>query len=170
MTDWFSTIHISRPTGIDIQSMGFGEKWWTEVWDLAKRFEVFSCKIWELGARFNLRVAHHWQMHETHSVGCRWQWVGPVFIPRTFLGDTHPQTYNFLPERMRNCALYIFFSGRDDELQLCITQNSLLVDNKHRKLFVIQQPKGCKFMPKCTKIHLTVGLHPDLLGRGVYAI
>jgi len=34
------------------------------------------------------------------------------------------------------------------------------MDNKHRKLFIIEQPKGCKFMPKCTKIRLTAGLCP----------
>jgi len=30
----------------------------------------------------------------------------------------------------------------------CISENYLLMDNKHRKLFVITQSGGCKFMPK----------------------
>ena len=42
------------------------------------------------------------------------------------------------------------FLGRDIELQIC-RGNFLLMDNKHRKLFVVKQSKGCKFMPK---IHL----------------
>ena len=35
--------------------------------------------------------------------------------------------------------------------------NFLLMDNEHMKLLVIKQLKGCKFMPKCTKIHLVAG-------------
>jgi len=44
------------------------------------------------------------------------------------------------------CALNLFF-GRDNELQI-YHGNFLLMDNKHRKLFVIKQSKGCKFIPK----------------------
>ena len=39
------------------------------------------------------------------------------------------------------------------------------MDNKHGKIFVIKQSKGCKFMPKCTKICFAAGLCPDLLGQ-----
>jgi len=31
------------------------------------------------------------------------------------------------------------------------------VDNKHRKLFVVEQLKGCKYMRKCTRIRLAAG-------------
>ena len=43
--------------------------------------------------------------------------------------------------------------------------NILLMDNKHRKLFVIKQSKGCKFMSIyiCTKIRLAAGLRPNPL-------
>ena len=44
------------------------------------------------------------------------------------------------------CALSLFF-GRGSESQI-YHGNFLLIDNKHRKLFVIMQPKGCKFMRK----------------------
>ena len=44
------------------------------------------------------------------------------------------------------CALDLFFD-QDSELQI-YHGNFLLMHNKHRKLFVIKQPKGCKFMPK----------------------
>ena len=65
-----------------------------------------------------------------------------------FWGIPTPELIIFSPNGCEIVRSKSFFSGQDDELQLCITQNSLLVDNKHRKLFVIQQPKGCKFMPK----------------------
>jgi len=44
------------------------------------------------------------------------------------------------------CALNLFF-GRDNELQI-YDRNCLLMDKKHRKLFVIKHSKGCKFMPR----------------------
>ena len=44
------------------------------------------------------------------------------------------------------CALDLFFD-RDSELQI-YHGNFLLMHNRHRKLFVIKQPKGSKFMPK----------------------
>jgi len=51
-------------------------------------------------------------------------------------------------KRLTNCtcALNLFF-GRHNELQP-YHEHFLLMDNKHRKLFVIKQSKGCKFMPK----------------------
>jgi len=42
-----------------------------------------------------------------------------------------------------------FFFGRGIELQTY--HGNVLMDNKHRKLFVNKQSKGCKFTPKCTK-------------------
>ena len=39
------------------------------------------------------------------------------------------------------------------------------MDNKHRKLVVMKQSKGCKFTPKCIKIRLAAGLRADPLGE-----
>ena len=38
------------------------------------------------------------------------------------------------------------------------------MDNKHRKLFAIKQSKGCKSLPKCTKIRLAAGHRRDPMG------
>ena len=43
--------------------------------------------------------------------------------------------------------------------------NFLLMDNKHRKLFVIEQSKWFKFKAKCTKISFAAGIRPDPLGE-----
>jgi len=48
------------------------------------------------------------------------------------------------------CALNPFF-GRDDELQI-YHGNFLLMDNTHRKFFVVKQSKGCKIILKCVSI------------------
>ena len=59
--------------------------------------------------------------------------------------------------------LCIFFFSRDNELQTH-HGNFLLMDNKHRKLFVIKQSKGCKFVPKMHQNRPTFGgLRPDQL-------
>ena len=61
------------------------------------------------------------------------------------------------------CALNLFF-GRNSELQIH-HGNFLLMDNKHRKLVVMKQSKGCKFTTKCIKIRLAAGLRADPLGE-----
>jgi len=43
--------------------------------------------------------------------------------------------------------------------------NILLTDNKHRKLFVIKQPKECKFMRKMHRNTFGGGLRPDPQGE-----
>jgi len=43
--------------------------------------------------------------------------------------------------------------------------NFLLMDNKHWKLFIIEQSKWFKFRAKCTKIRLAAGIRPDPLGE-----
>jgi len=94
----------------------------------------------------------------------------PVFISSIFFwggGDFLPLPKNlqFPPQTAAKlCALNVFF-GRDNELQI-YHGNFLLMDNKHRQLFVIKQSKGCKFMPK---IRLVAGLCLDQLGRA-YAL
>jgi len=68
-----------------------------------------------------------------------------VSIPRIFYwgGIPPPQkkTYNSapFPKQLPNCVLN-FFLGWNSELQV-YRGNFLLMDNKHRKLFVIQQSK-----------------------------
>jgi len=76
--------------------------------------------------------------------------TGSVYSKRLFFwggGDfPPPSNYNFPQMAVKLCALNLFF-GRDNELQI-YHGNFLLMDTKHRKLFVIKQSKGCKFMPK----------------------
>jgi len=70
-----------------------------------------------------------------------------VSIPRIFFfgggaGNPPPKkTYNSapFPKQLPNCVLNHFL-GWNSELQVC-RGNFLLMDNKHRKLFVIQQSK-----------------------------
>jgi len=84
-----------------------------------------------------------------------------LFIPGIFWGGILPppkKNLQFPPPQVaaKLCALYLFF-GQDSELQI-LHGNFLLVDDKHRKLFAIKQPKGCKFM---LKMHLnTFGQDP----------
>jgi len=61
------------------------------------------------------------------------------------------------------------FLGRYNELQI-YHGNFLLMDNKHRKLFVISNQKDANICLKCTEIHLPAGTRlvslcalPDLL-------
>ena len=75
--------------------------------------------------------------------------MGSVYSKRLFWGGGDfppPSNYNFPQMAGKLCALNLFF-GRDNELQI-YHGNFLLMDNKHRKLFVIKQSKVCKFMPK----------------------
>ena len=67
------------------------------------------------------------------------------------------------PKPLPMCALNIFF-GRVNELQI-YHGNFLLMDNKHRKSFVIKQSKGCtaNLCLKCTKMRLAAELCPDPL-------
>jgi len=77
-----------------------------------------------------------------------------VFIPGIFWGGGIPplrKTYN-PPKRLPNCAINLFSAGTVN-YKIIYHVNFDLVDNEHRKLFVIkQQSKGCKFVPKCTEI------------------
>ena len=76
-----------------------------------------------------------------------------VFIPGIFFfggGRRIPppkkKTYSPPPNSCRIVCSKSFFDG-DSELKI-YPGNFLLMDNKHRKLYVIKQSKGCKFMPK----------------------
>jgi len=80
-----------------------------------------------------LRVSRHTSIYSRHLF---WKW-----------GFPRQKTHNPPPETAAKlCGLNLFF-GRDSELQI-YHGNLLLMDNKHRKLFVIKQSKGCNFMPQ----------------------
>ena len=64
------------------------------------------------------------------------------------------------------CALNLFFS-RDSELQI-YHGNSLLMDNKRRKLFANKQSEGCRFMPKMHQ-NTFGGRAPPRPAGGAYA-
>ena len=53
-----------------------------------------------------------------------------------------PTELNFPPKRLPNCVLKIFLFGRDNESQMYHGNFLTLMDNKHRKLFVVKQSKG----------------------------
>jgi len=71
-------------------------------------------------------------------------------FPASFLEVGIPPSKNTQPPppetAAKLCGLNLFF-GRDSELQI-YHGNLLLMDNKHRKLFVIKQSKGSNFMPQ----------------------
>ena len=69
-----------------------------------------------------------------------------VFSPGIFFlgGGRNPPIKNWQsPQTAAKLCALKKFSARQWYLG-----NSLLMDNKHRKLFAIKQSKGCKFMPK----------------------
>ena len=82
---------------------------------------------------------------------------GAVFIPGIFGGIPPP------PKKTaaKLCALNLHFCP-DNGLHI-YHGNVLLMDNKHMKLLVIKQSKGCILCLQCTKIRLTAGLRPDPL-------
>jgi len=75
-------------------------------------------------------------------------------------GGSPPQkTYNSPPNGCQiMCSRSLFF-GQDNELQIH-HGNILLMDNKHRKLFVIKQ-SGANLYLKCTKMRVAAGLRSD---------
>ena len=73
-----------------------------------------------------------------------------VFIPGIFLFEGTPLIKAYNPPTAACqivCSRLNLFFCRDNELQIC-HGNFLLMDNKHKKLFVIKQSKGCKYMSK----------------------
>jgi len=66
----------------------------------------------------------------------------PVFIQGIFLRWNPPQNLTSPPKRLPNCVLKIFLFGRDNESQMYHGNFLTLMDNKHRKLFVVKQSKG----------------------------
>jgi len=80
-------------------------------------------------------------------------------------GYSPPKNIPFHPPTGCQIVCCKSFCSRGSESQI-YHGNFLLMDSKHRKLFVIKQSKGCRFMSKkCTKIHLAAGLCPDPLGE-----
>ena len=74
-------------------------------------------------------------------VGSLWS----VLIPDIFLGNPPQKNLQSHQTAAKLCAQNLFC--QDNELQI-YHGNFLLMYNKHRKLFVIKQSKGCRFMPK----------------------
>ena len=77
-----------------------------------------------------------------------------------------PKTYNFplpTPNGSQIVCPESFF-GQDNELQI-YSGNFILMDSKHRKLFVIKRSEECKCMPKFTRIRLAAELRPGPLGE-----
>ena len=70
----------------------------------------------------------------------------------SFLKSVPQKNLQFPPKWLPNCVMCTLdlFFGWYSELEI-YHENFLLVDNKHRKLFVIQQSKKCKFMRKVHK-------------------
>jgi len=64
------------------------------------------------------------------------------------------------------CSKSFFLPG--NELRI-YHGNFLLMDNKHRKLLVIEQSKGCKCMPKVRQ-HTSGGRAPPGPALGAYAL
>jgi len=94
-----------------------------------------------------------------------------VYSRHLFLGGggNPPQkNLQFPPQTAAKlCALNIFF--RPGQRITNISQNFLLMDNKHRKLFVTKQSKGCKFMPKMHQNTFGSRAPPEPAG-GAYAL
>jgi len=74
-----------------------------------------------------------------------------VFLPGIFFfggGNPIPPQKKFtIPPNGFQIGCSKFWGGDLHQLQI-YHGNILLMDNKHRKVFVIKQSKGCKFMPK----------------------
>jgi len=66
-------------------------------------------------------------------------------LQASFWGPPEKKT-NYPPSGCQICALNLFVD-RDNELQIN-DGNFLSTDNKHRKLFLTEHSKVCKFMPK----------------------
>ena len=79
-----------------------------------------------------------------------------VFILVIFCGE-FPQPKNLtVPPNSWQIVCSRSFFGRDSELQI-YHGNFLSVDSKHRKLFVIKQPEGCKIRLAVVCLQLRVG-------------
>jgi len=92
-----------------------------------------------------------------------------VYSSNVFGGDSHPPNKITIPtpKRLPNCVLwFVFFST--GTMSYKYHGNFLLLDNKHRKLFVIKQSEWCKFMPKMHQNALSQDPYPQwgLLVRG----
>jgi len=95
------------------------------------------------------RTVNEWTGHTTDRMlcVCRLASCCTLFIPGIF-GAVPPQKKLTIPPNgCRIVCSESFLFGRDNESQI-YHGNFLLMDNKHWKLFVIKQSKGCRFMHK----------------------
>ena len=129
------------------------------VWSVYIEMAVFK--------RFHsLTPLHHLGEPMLSMRWCHWCALGTsVYFRHLFGGrDPPPQKKELQSTQTADklCTLNLFFD-RDNELPVYYT-NCLLMDNKHRKLLVIKQWKGCKLMPKMHQnIRLAAGLCQDPL-------
>jgi len=89
-----------------------------------------------------------------NCVYVRYLFKGGEFVPPK-------KTYNSPRTGAKLCALNLFF-GEDNDSQI-YHGNFLLMDNKHRKLFVIKQSKVCKFMYRMHRYRFGGRAPPDIL-------
>ena len=75
---------------------------------------------------------------------------GLASVYSSHLGRFLPPQKLKSPQRLPNSVLWISF-GRGNELQIH-HENFLLMNRKHRKLFVDKKSKRCKFMPKSARV------------------
>jgi len=95
-----------------------------------------------------------------------------LFIPAVFFdgGGAIPppkkKTYKS-PRRLPNSVLKVFFQAGIEITN--VSRKLFLMDNKHEKLFVTKQSKGCKFMPKMHQNTFGGRAPPDhLAAMGIY--
>jgi len=69
---------------------------------------------------------------------------------QSFGAISPPAKVKIPPQRLPNSVLWISF-GRGNELQI-YHENFLLMNHKHRKLFVDEKSKRCIFMPKSARM------------------
>ena len=82
--------------------------------------------------------------------------IWPVFIPGIFRGEDGippPQKNTIPPSGCQIVCSKSLSFGLGNELQID-HGNILLMDKKHRKLFLTKQSEGCKFVPKSTKMRV----------------
>jgi len=118
----------------------------------------------EVGEDYTLKVIS--DVDDDNMVIVRTQYITQsVFIPGIFEmgGGEFPTKKTYNPPNSCQVVCSIFF-GRENELQIyqIYDRNFLLMDNKHRKLFVVKHSKGCKFMPKMWARRLYISITTQL--------
>ena len=96
------------------------------------------------GGIVGLAGAHH---DRDHAVPASSSSTPQSLFHASFLGGMNPPKKAYNPPQTAAKLCVLIFFRRDSELQIHHGK-FLLIDNKQRKLFVIKQSKGCRFMSK----------------------